>query len=138
MDDIHDRGYKKLFSNREIFRQLITTFVHEPWVKDLDFSTCELVKDSFISKRYKKTFTDLLYKIKLRGRDFYIVILLEFKATPQRFVALQMLGYIVDFYRHLVDSQKRLKNCRRFSRSCFIWRAALDGAGESRGADRGA
>lgn len=109
MDDIHDRGYKKLFSNREIFRQLITTFVHEPWVKDLDFSTCELVKDSFISKRYKKTFTDLLYKIKLRGRDFYIVILLEFKATPQRFVALQMLGYIVDFYRHLVDSQKRLK-----------------------------
>jgi len=109
MKDIHDRGYTKLFSNLEIFRQLITTFVHEPWVKDLDFSTCELVKDSFLSKRYQKTFTDLLYKIKLRGHDFYIVILLEFKATPYRFTALQILGYVVDFYRHLVDSQKRLK-----------------------------
>lgn len=109
MKDVHDRGYTKLFSNLEIFRELITTFVHEPWVNDLDFSKCELVKDSFLSKRYKKTFTDLLYKIKLRGHDLYIVILLEFKAVPDRFTALQILGYVVDFYRHLLDSQKRAK-----------------------------
>jgi predicted transposase/invertase (TIGR01784 family) len=109
MEKIHDRGYRKLFSNLEIFRQLVTSFVREPWVKDLDFSTCELLKDSFVSKQYKGTFSDLIYKVKLRGRDFYIAILLEFKATPYRFVALQILGYIVDFYRHLLDSQKRLR-----------------------------
>ncbi len=109
MKAIDDKGYKKLFSNLEIFRQLITSFVHEPWVKDLDFSKCELLKDSFVSKQYKSTFSDLIYKVKLRGRDLYVVVLLEFKATPERFVALQILGYIVDFYRHLIDSQKRLK-----------------------------
>ena len=43
MKEIHDRGYKKLFSNLEIFRQLIMAFVRKPWVKDLDFSKCELV-----------------------------------------------------------------------------------------------
>ena len=96
-------------SNLEIFRQLLTSFVHEAWVKDLDFSTCELVKGSFVSPQYKRTFSDLIYKVKLRGRDLYIVILLEFKATLYRFVALQILGYIVDFYRHLVESQKGLK-----------------------------
>jgi len=109
MKNLDDHGYKKLFSNREIFRQLITGFVHEAWVKDLDFSRCELMKDSFVSKQYKSRFSDLIYKIKLRGRDFYIVVLLEFKATPDRFVALQILGYVVDFYRHLVDAQKNLK-----------------------------
>lgn len=109
MEKLHDRGYRKLFANREIFRQLVTSFVHEPWVKDLDFSTCVLVKDSFVSEQYKGTFGDLIYKMKLRGRDLYVVILLEFKATPYRFVALQILGYIVDFYRHLIDSQKPLK-----------------------------
>jgi predicted transposase/invertase (TIGR01784 family) len=109
MEDIHDRGYAKLFSNLEIFRQLVTTFVHEPWVKDLDFSRCELMKESFISKEYKRTFSDLVYKIKLRGRDLYIVVLLEFKATLERFVGLQILGYIVDFYWHLLDSRKRLR-----------------------------
>ena len=109
MEEIHDRGYKKLFSNLTIFRQLITSFVREPWVKDLDFLKCELVKDSFVSKQYKRTFSDLIYKTKLKNRDFYIVILLEFKATADRFVALQILGYILDFYRHLIDSQKRLR-----------------------------
>lgn len=109
MGKIHDRGYKKLFSNLEVFRQLIVSFVHEPWVKDLDFSKCEMMKDSFVSEQYKGTFSDLIYKVKLRRRDIYIVILLEFKATPDRFVALQILVYIADFYRHLIDSQRRLK-----------------------------
>jgi len=57
----------------------------------------------------KKTFTDLLYKVKLHGRDLYVVILLEFKSAPARFVAVQMAGYILDFYRHLIDSEKRLR-----------------------------
>jgi predicted transposase/invertase (TIGR01784 family) len=109
MQGLDDRGYTKLFSNKEIFRQLIVSFVREEWVKDLDFSQCELVKDSFLSGEYKKTFSDLLYKVKLRGRDLYIVILLEFKSAPARFVAVQVAGYILDFYRHLVASEKRLR-----------------------------
>jgi predicted transposase/invertase (TIGR01784 family) len=109
MQEIDDKGYRKLFSNKEIFRQLLTSFVHEKWVKDLDFSRCELVKGSFVSRKYKKTFTDLLYKVKLRGRDLYVVILLEFKSAPALFVAVQMAGYILDFYRHLIDSEKKLR-----------------------------
>lgn len=110
MQEINDSGYKKLLSNKEIFRQLMTSFVHEKWVKDLDFSRCEVIKGSFVSRRDKKTFTDLLYKVKLRGRDLYVVILLEFKSAPAPFVAVQMAGYILDFYRHLIDSEKRLTN----------------------------
>ncbi len=109
MHALHDSSYEKLFSNKEIFRQLLNSFVAEDWVKALDFSQCELIKSAFISKKYKKTFSDLLYKVKLRGRDFYIVVLLEFKSTPAWFVAVQMAGYILDFYRHLIDSEKRLR-----------------------------
>ncbi len=40
---IRDSGYKKLVSNRTIFRQLIETFVHEDWVKDVVFANpCRL------------------------------------------------------------------------------------------------
>jgi predicted transposase/invertase (TIGR01784 family) len=104
--DIDDRGYTNLFSNKEIFRQLVTSFVHEQWVKDLDFSSCELVPGVFVSENYKKTFSDLMYKVKWRDRDFYIVILLEFKSAPALFVVVQVLGYIMDFYRHLIASEK--------------------------------
>jgi hypothetical protein len=39
--NIHDSGYKRLFSNRTIFRQLIETFVEEEWVQLLDFELVE-------------------------------------------------------------------------------------------------
>jgi len=107
--DLDDRGYKWLFSNKEIFRELITSFVQEEWVKDLDFSNCELVPGAFVSENYEKTFSDLMYKVKLRERDFYIVVLLEFKSAPAPFVAVQVLGYILDFYRHLIAAEKELR-----------------------------
>lgn len=109
MHDIHDRGYEWLFSNSEIFQQLVTTFVTEPWVKELDFSTCELVKDAFISQEYKASFGDLIYKIKWRGEELYLIVLLEFKSAPEPFVVLQVLGYLVDFYRALVASENKAR-----------------------------
>ena len=45
---VHDYGYKILFSNVTIFRQLLETFVDQPWVKELDFSKAETVNHSFI------------------------------------------------------------------------------------------
>jgi hypothetical protein len=36
--NIHDSGYKRLFSNRTIFRQLVQTFIEEDWVDRLDFA----------------------------------------------------------------------------------------------------
>ena len=60
MPTIHDSGYKKLFSNKVIFRQLIETFVKEDWVKDLDFDSCDTVDKSFISEHYKETESDII------------------------------------------------------------------------------
>lgn len=75
--NIHDSGYKKLFSNRTIFRQLIETFVHEPWVKELDFSQASTIDKSFVDDHYKETESDLIYRVGLRGREVYFYVLLE-------------------------------------------------------------
>lgn len=100
---------KSSFSNLEIFQQLVTTFVMEPWVKELDFSACELVKDDFVSKEYKASFGDLIYKIKWREEELYLVVLLEFKSAPEHFVAVQILGYVIDFYRNLLDAGEKVR-----------------------------
>lgn len=49
MPNLQDSGYKLLFSNRTIFRQLIQTFVPQPWVKAADFGRAETVDKSFPS-----------------------------------------------------------------------------------------
>ena len=48
--NIHDSGYKKLFENRTIFRQLVQTFVEEEWVQELDFERAERIDKSFRSR----------------------------------------------------------------------------------------
>ncbi len=107
--DIHDRGYKKLFSNKTIFRQLIETFVHETWVNDVNFDQCHMLDKSFIADHYKETESDLIYQLQLKGKEAYIVVLLEFQSTVERFMAVRVLNYITNFYMDYVQSHKRIK-----------------------------
>ena len=60
MARIHDVGYKYLFSNRTIFRQLLETFVPEAWVKEANFEVAETLDKSYISDHFKETESDLL------------------------------------------------------------------------------
>jgi hypothetical protein len=50
---VHDSGYKRLFSNKTIFRQLIETFVEKEWAPKLDFDRAERLDKSFVSEHYK-------------------------------------------------------------------------------------
>lgn len=109
MPSIHDSGYKKLFSNKRIFRQLIETFVTEKWVQDLDFDTCEMIDKSFVADHYKETESDIIYKIKLVQKDFFIIILLEFQSGVERFMSLRILNYITNFYMDYLQSNKGVK-----------------------------
>ena len=109
---IHDSGYKKLFSNRTIFRQLMEQFVPQPWVTELDFNSCETVDKSFISAHYKETESDLIYKVKVRGENIYVYILIEFQSTAPRFMVVRVLNYITSFYLDYIESQTDTKNLR--------------------------
>jgi len=101
---IHDYGYKQLFSNVVIFRQLLETFVNEPWIKDLDFSTAETVERSFISTEYKETESDLIYRIRLKDQEVLIYLLLEFQSKVDKFISVRMLNYITSLYLSMIKS----------------------------------
>ena len=107
--NIHDSGYKKLFSNRTIFRQLIETFVNQEWVHSLDFDTCEPLDKSFISEHYKETESDLIYKVQFQDREVYIYILIEFQSTVDPFMALRVLNYITNFYMDFLVNNRSVK-----------------------------
>ena len=105
--NIHDRGYTKLFSNLTIFKQLLFSFVKESWVYELDFDTAERINKSFISDSYKHRTSDILYKVKLRGKDIYLVILTEFQSSVDRFMALRVLHYITCFYMDYIETKRK-------------------------------
>ena len=106
---VHDSGYKRLFSNKTIFRQFIETFIHEDWVQDLDFSACKKLDKSFVSEDYQETESDIIYEVKFRGHKSYLVILIEFQSTIARFMALRVLNYMTNFYMDYWESNSKIK-----------------------------
>jgi predicted transposase/invertase (TIGR01784 family) len=108
MAGIHDTTYKKLFYNPTLVRELLESFVHEAFVKDLDFSTLQRLDKSFITEAYESKEADILYKITFKGKPVYIFLLIEFQSTVEWFMALRFLRYTCEFYEFLIQ-KKSLK-----------------------------
>ena len=105
----HDKRYKQLFSNPVIVEELLLYFVDEDFVKNLDFSTLESVNKSFITDEFKEKESDIIYKIQYNGEDIYVYLLIEFQSTVDKFMAVRMLRYIMEFYQALITLQRPKK-----------------------------
>ncbi|MEZ4727304.1 MAG: Rpn family recombination-promoting nuclease/putative transposase [Caldilineaceae bacterium] len=96
--NIHDSGYKYLFSFVAFFRQLVESFVEESWVATLDFDRATLLDKSFVSAEYAHAEADLLWQVPLQGRTeaVYFYLLLEFQSTVPRLMALRVGQYLLN------------------------------------------
>jgi predicted transposase/invertase (TIGR01784 family) len=96
--NIHDSGYKYLFSLVAFFRQLVESFVEESWVATLDFDRATLLDKSFVSAEYAHSEADLLWQVPLQGgaAAVYFYLLLEFQSTVPRLMALRVGQYLLN------------------------------------------
>jgi hypothetical protein len=105
----HDSGYKLLFSHPKMVEELLSGFIREGWVEDLDFGTLERVGDSYVSDDLRERHSDMVWRLRWRGGKegwFYVYLLLEFQSTPDMFMALRLLGYVALLLSGLVRTGK--------------------------------
>src|SRR6478609_8501608 len=99
----HDSGYKSLFSHPEMVEDLIRGFVHEDWVRDLDFSTLEKVPGSYVAPNLMPRESDVVWKLRWKGdRVLYVYLLMEFQSTVDPSMALRMMVYLGLLYQDLL------------------------------------
>ena len=104
----HDALYHRLFSQPAMVAQLLREFVVEPWVADLDLDAMQRVNGKFHAPRGARRDSDVIWRIPLKtGGDAYLLLLLEFQSTPDRWMALRMMVYVGLLWQHLVK-EKRL------------------------------
>jgi predicted transposase/invertase (TIGR01784 family) len=103
----HDSAYKYLFKSKHIFLQLLQSFVKEDFVQGLREKDLELVDKSFVSEELLDRESDLLYRIRKNGRQYYIYILLEFQSTVDKSIPLRMGLYILMLYDQLYRQSRR-------------------------------
>jgi len=105
--NIYDKSFKELFSRPEIVKDFLTGFVDQDFINNVDFSRIDTPNKSFVTKAFKDRHTDMIVKLNLiDGLCAYVYILFEFESTPDRYMSLRMLQYILLFYEELIKTKQ--------------------------------
>jgi len=106
MPTSHDAGYKLLFSDPLIVRDLIQGFIDDPWLQKLDFSTLEPVKGHYVSEDLRDRADDAVWRVKSGEDRLYLYLLIEFQSRNDRFMALRMMVYVGLLYQDLIRNKQ--------------------------------
>jgi len=104
----HDSFYHRLFNHAGMVARLLREFVPEPWLDDFDLDNITRETDKFHTDYDERRHSDTAWRIPKRGGGaVYVLVLLEFQSTIDRWMALRVLVYVGLLWQHLID-QKRL------------------------------
>jgi predicted transposase/invertase (TIGR01784 family) len=92
---LHDEVVKEYFSDIETAKSFLTEYLPAEIIKDMDFNTLCISKDTFINKKLAKYFCDVLYQVKLNNIGIFIYLLIDHKSREEPFMGFQFLKYMV-------------------------------------------
>jgi len=102
----HDSGYKLLFSHPALVRDLLTGFVKEDWVHEMDFSTLDPVNASFVTDDMRARHDYKIWRLRFRGEWLYLYLVLEFQSSDNYFMAVRLMSYVGLLYQDIIRSKK--------------------------------
>ena len=94
----HDLLFKEIWSDRDAAADFLSRYFPERVRRLVEFDTLEICKDSFVTGELREYFSDLLYRVSMKGRGSYLYLLLEHKSWAPRTIALQLLGYVKEIW----------------------------------------
>ncbi|WP_418647833.1 Rpn family recombination-promoting nuclease/putative transposase [Thauera butanivorans] len=107
----HDSTYKDIFSHPTMVEALLRGFVHEDWVRQVNFSTLEKQNTHYVSDSQVQRSTDIVWRVQLKLPDgsqewLYLFLLIEFQSKTDPWMALRMLTYVCLLYQDLIKTEQ--------------------------------
>lgn len=103
----HDALFRYTFSQPAHAAALLAVLLPPALAAAIDWSTLKLCPGTFLDRRLRRQQGDLLFSVMLGRRRIYLYLLLEHKSRSERWVALQMLGYVVSIWKSLWRQRPR-------------------------------
>jgi len=106
----HDKLFKATFSNKEVTQSLILDTFPKELVAGLDFGTLKLANTSFIDKRLKEHFADIVYTCVYKGKQpLTLALLLEHKSQKPQYPHLQLIRYMLNGWEENAKQKQPLR-----------------------------
>ena len=100
---MHDAAYKDLFSHPRMVEDLLRGFAAREWSDALDFSTLEKLPAEYVSDDLRRRHGDAVWRVRLREKAWlYLLVMLEFQSTADRYMAVRILVYTGLLYQDLI------------------------------------
>ena len=105
---IYDKTLKELFTRPEIVRDFLIGFANEQeFIQDTDLSSIHAPNKSYITELFQERENDVVLEITLKNGDCaYLLIFFEFQSSPDRFITLRILTYILLMYQELITHKE--------------------------------
>ncbi|MFA6698526.1 MAG: Rpn family recombination-promoting nuclease/putative transposase [Thiomicrospira sp.] len=107
----HDRGYKYLFSHKELVQELIEHFLPSELHRMMDFSTLKKDAHSFITEAFKDRADDVIWSVEIhleggQSTRLFLYLLIEFQSSVDATMPVRMMQYVSLLYEHLLREHK--------------------------------
>jgi len=77
LNNLHDKGYKRIFSIKKNFLDFIKKYVGFDWMMNLIEDDLELVNKEYITDQFDTYESDLVYKVNTKKGSIYLFFLFE-------------------------------------------------------------
>lgn len=104
----HDSLFKRTLGDKEVAVDFLENYLPGNVLKEIDLTDIKVAKDSFIDEELEESFSDVLYNVKICGKEGFIYFLFEHKSYSDKMTPIQMLGYITDIWG-LFNNQSKTK-----------------------------
>lgn len=105
INNIHDKSYKDLLSNKEVFINMIDSFIDTEWAKFIKKSEdLFLIDKSYILSDYEELESDIVYRAKIGEEEVIFYVLLEFQSSVDYSMPIRLFGYISEIWRDVLKN----------------------------------
>lgn len=104
----HDALFKEIFSHPELARVELRAVLPAALSALVDWNSLRLEPGSFVEVRDRDRFADLMFGVRVAERPAFIYLLFEHQSSPDRYMPLRLLGYLVRKWERLVRDDPSL------------------------------
>ena len=102
----HDKLFRKSMCIPEVAKDFLKMHLPEKYQTHIDYSTLEIVKDSFVNERLKRSQVDALFKVQYHDEDLLIYILIEHQSQVDPRMPIRRLSYKSEIWGAYLEEHK--------------------------------